>query len=156
MAANVYTPPTRKRSDYQLKAGNDGRTKQSDAEACDINKIMAKYHRTGQLTHISETSPDYGDFSNAVEYQEAKNRMIFADQAFANLSSEVRQRMGQDPGVFLDFMADEANEDEAIALGLINPKVESAPKPPPEGETAPKPVESLVPTGGTDQKEGSP
>ena len=38
-------------------------TKQSFKDECDINKIMAKFQKTGALNHYAKHAPQYGDAS---------------------------------------------------------------------------------------------
>lgn len=116
-----------------------GRTKMSMADECNINLIMARHKKTGLVSHVAAVQPEYGDFNNATDYQNACNAIIAADQAFESLPADVRKEMDNDPGQFLDFMADPDNEDRAIELGLLPPKP-FVPKPTPEAaEPAPAP-----------------
>lgn len=137
--------PPRIRGEYyrvDAKIGAASRTKQSFSDECDINMIMAKWQRTGMIDHIAAYPPTYGDFNSAGEYQQALNQVIAAQDAFDALSSKVRTRMGNDPGVFMDFMMNPENEAEAIKLGLVKaPKQEakrSGQNAPPEPKTPPK------------------
>lgn len=40
---------------------NDGRTRQSFADECDINRIVETYARTGIVNHLPRGAPQYGD-----------------------------------------------------------------------------------------------
>lgn len=122
--------------EHAIHFEGEGRAKQSMRDECDVNLIMARHKVTGLVGHVSATMPEYGDFTNAIEYQDAKNQIIRAEQAFMSLPANVRARMENDPGKFLEFMADPENEDEAIALGLINPKAST----PREAEVETPPV----------------
>lgn len=120
------------------------RTKQEFKDECDINLIVPKWESTGLLNHQSAHPPTYGDFSDSMEYQSAMNSLISAQQAFADLPSEIRERMHNDPGKLLDFLADEDNRDEAIRIGLIKKPVEDPSTPAPQ-----EPAEPIPPiTGG--------
>lgn len=118
----------------------ENRTKQSFKDECDINKIMSKWRRTGVLEHMAAAPPVYGDFDNYMEYQDAQNRLISADAAFAALPSHIRKRMDNDPAKFLEFMADPENLEEAQELGLARKPSDPAKTvptdPSPEGGTA--------------------
>lgn len=120
-------------------------TKQSDAEECDINRIMRHYASTGLINHQSKTPPTYGDFTNSMEYQTACNALIRAEDEFMELPSSVRQRMGGDPGYLLDFLADPANYEESVRLKLRN---EGDPPPPPKPAPEEPPQETPPPSGG--------
>ncbi len=106
-----------------------GRTKQSFKDECDINFIMNRWKRTGEIPpeSVGKMRPSYGDFSNPNDYMEACNRVIDANEAFASLPSFLRDRFANEPANLIAFLADSANQDEAIKLGL-------AQKPIPEGE----------------------
>jgi len=61
--------------------------------------------------------------------------------AFATLPSHVRRRFENDPQEFLAFMADPANQDEVIKMGLATDNRPPPPEPvipPPDPEPAPK------------------
>lgn len=108
-------------------------TKQSFAEECDINNIMRRYESTGTIDHVNRREPHFGDFTDVPSYHEALEIARSAEAAFAALPSSVRDRFGNDPGKLMEFLADPANRDEAIELGLID-------RPP----AAPEPVEVRV------------
>lgn len=94
---------------------------QSHKDSCDINFIMKKYEQTGQLHHVMEAMPNFGDF-DPITYQEAKNATIAAEDAFMSLPAKLRQRFDNDPGKFLEFTDDPANAEELINLGLATAK----------------------------------
>lgn len=134
--------PTRKyRGRVQLFCEGSGRTKQSMQQECDINFIMEKYKRTGQLPPSNQFPGQYGDFSEVLDYQGSQNQVIAAQAAFDELSSEIRTRFDNDPAKLLDFCSSADNIDEARELGLLPAKiVPTTPEvasPPPEngGET---------------------
>lgn len=104
-------------------------TRQSDADDCDINVMMARYQTTGQEPRVNPRQPQWGDFSSVPGYQEALNIVRQADEDFMLLDAEVRERFGNDPAGMLRFLSDESNRDEAIRLGLVTPP---APEPPPQ------------------------
>lgn len=98
-------------------------TKQSLAEDCDINVIMARFEKTGLLSHTNEASPRYGDFADVVDYDESLRVVMEADEAFMSLPAKVRARFENDPAQLIEFVRDPANAVEALALGLIEPPV---------------------------------
>lgn len=98
-------------------------TQQQFAADCDINNILDKWSRTGELP-MSARLPDYGDFTGPSDYAEALALVREADEQFSGLDAKVRARFSHDPAQFLEFMTDPANYDEAVALGLaVKPKV---------------------------------
>lgn len=112
-----------------------GRTKQSFKAQCDVNNILRQYDKTGLLTHVNTAAAQYGDFTAVNEYQENLNRVIMAQQAFAELPASIRKRFSNDPGEFFEFVTDPANQDEAVRLGLA-PQPDPEPVSPPKAEPA--------------------
>lgn len=107
----------------------EGMTKQSFQEECDINTLVKRFGITGQLPE-NVRMPQYGDFSDAVDYQSALNAVLAADESFMQLPADVRARFSNDPGKFVDFCSDPKNREEAIKLGLAEPPpVKATPEP---------------------------
>lgn len=117
-----------------------GVTKQSFKDECDVNKIIARFEKTGMIEAINKNQPFYGDVSALVDYHEALNVVAEAQSLFNAMSAEVRERFSNDPEKMIAFLNDKKNDKEAIEMGLITP-------PPPatvskasaEPEAAPKP-----------------
>lgn len=107
-----------------------GLTKQEFASEVDVNKIMDRYVKTGQLPQ-SYTEGVFADVSEIGDFANVMNRVHAADEAFALLPSKVRERFEGDPVKLIGFLADEKNRDEAVKLGLIAKKEEPAPPQPP-------------------------
>lgn len=102
----LYTPPSR--------------TKQSFVAECDINNILKQYKLTGQIRHMSARAAQgaYQDLPDPVDFQDAMNLVLAAESSFATLPAHVRARFGHDPAEFLGFIANPANQDEVIKMGL--------------------------------------
>ncbi len=103
---------------YGLAFTEPSLTKQSFARECDINLIMAKYARTGVLSHVNEAMPRYDDVSQVGDFREAQERVIRGKDLFALLSPEAREIFQNDPSRFFEFVADPANEREVVKLGF--------------------------------------
>lgn len=102
----------------QTDVGGPSLTKQSFKEECDINVILRRFEKTGQLPDLIKQNPTYGDFSDVASYHEALNIVHLASEQFDNLSSRVRERFGNDPAKFLEFANDPKNSEEMVKLGL--------------------------------------
>ena len=93
------------------------RTKQSFTKECDINNIMARYRKTGLMPQMPGR-PLYGDFSGAVDFEATVQRIQVAQEAFDRLPVDVRKRFNNDVAQCLEWVANEANYEEAISLKL--------------------------------------
>lgn len=110
-------------------------TLQSFKDDADINCIIARYENTGVLVDptvpVSRT-PQFGDFSDMPTYQEAQNVIVAASNAFSALSSKIRERFGNDPAAYFDFVRNlkEGSDEyvEAVNLGIIDKPVEHSSK----------------------------
>ena len=126
-----FDPPER----VQIGPGGDSLTKQSEADACNINNLMAKYEKTGILEHVSENPGQYLDLVAPESYHAAMTVVAEAATAFEELPSQVRKRFANEPAAFLAFAENPDNADEMVELGLL-PRVTPPADPEPETTTA--------------------
>lgn len=118
-----------------IKFDQPSQTLQSFKDDADINCIIARFENTGVLVDptvpVSRT-PQFGDFSDLPTYQEAQNVIVAANNAFNSLSSKIRERFGNDPAAYFDFVQSlkEGSEDyaEAVRLGIIDKPADRAPE----------------------------
>lgn len=118
-------------------------TQQSFAEEVDINTIVRRFGLTGELPQ-NVVVPQVGDFTAVTDFQTAMNVVRSAEEAFAEMPADVRERFSNDPGKFMDFVHDPANRDDAKKLGLLLPdpepvkpvEVRVIPEPPAGGGTS--------------------
>ncbi len=107
----------------------EGRTKQSMRDECDINKIMAKYIKTGAIDHSTRFAGEYG-YATSVDFHGAMNIVAQGESMFAELPAALRARFNNDTALFLDFVQDPENESELLSLGLSKPESAPAALPP--------------------------
>lgn len=117
---------------------SQGKTKQSFKDECDINKKVQRMQQGGLLPGGAVRTPMFSDVSG-VDFQEAQFLVARARQAFEALPARIRHRFDHKPEKLLDFMADKANLEEAVKLGLT-PKPEEPPAPPAPPAVAPAPA----------------
>jgi len=96
-------------------------TKQSFIDECDINKIIARFIKTGsdkglQGSPLSEKN--YGDFSDVPDLIGLYERIHTAEESFMTLPPDVRRKFENDPLQFMEFASDPSNYDEMRELGL--------------------------------------
>lgn len=111
--------------DVQFICEGPSLTKQSEAEACDVNKIMKKYERTGYLPPSGDPGY-YADVSSVPDYQAALAIVERASVVFDSLPGEFRARMDNDPAKYLAWVGDPANRDEMVKLGMVDAVPEPA------------------------------
>lgn len=103
-----------------------GLTKQNHKDECNVNLILARYQKTGVIEHRQEFEAQYDD-ATGVDFQEAMNLVISAENMFKELPSTVRKEFENDPGKFMTFVNNPENMEKMIEMGLA---VEQVPEPP--------------------------
>lgn len=107
-------------------------TKQEFRDEVNINNIMDKARR-GHAPTFTDRIPQYADVTGVPSFQEANRMIKDAERLFLALPLKLRQRFNNDPGEYLDFMADPERAEEARELGLIPPEepepIKSQPEP---------------------------
>ena len=114
-------------------------------DECDINKIMAKYQKTGAIAHVNKHEANYG-FATGQDFLEAMTTVTIGQEMFDDLPSKVRNRFANSPAEFLKFVQDAKNKKEGQELGLW-PKDPPEPPPatPPAQEKTPEPKKTETP-----------
>lgn len=108
-------------------------TQQHSKDETDINKIMARYIKTGVIDHVAKYQGQYLE-NNDLDYHASQNIIIQADVMFSELPSSVRREFNNNPAEFLHFVSDEENHAKLADMGLTNNPPEI---PPIEQEKAP-------------------
>lgn len=109
-----------------LVAPGPDRSKQSFKDQCDINFIMGRYLRSGNIDWLSRHDGVFGEVP-AQTFHDAMNIVAKAKEMFADLPAEVRKRFANSPEEFLKFSqaSDKdgvlLNIDELRKLGLAKP-----------------------------------
>jgi len=103
---------------HDSSEGGPSLTKQSFSDVADINKIIARYEKTGMVENLNSRQPFYGDVSAFVSYKDSLDIVNGAQALFMAMDANVRARFENDPQKMIDFLDDPANIDEAIELGM--------------------------------------
>lgn len=122
-------------------APGPSRTRQSEKANCDINVIVSRFMKTGQVSHLQQRQRMYADVSEIGDYRKCLERVEYVDRVFRTLPAKTRERFGHSPDNFLMFLQDGRNIDEAIALGIV-----------PDPEAAKPPVVDEVPGPGVQHR----
>lgn len=94
---------------------NDGVSivQQQFGDEVDINTIVRRFGLTG--ARAMDVMGVYGDFTGILDYESAVKRIEGAQERFATLPPEVRERFGNDPGKLID-LATALSEEEFAKL----------------------------------------
>lgn len=124
MTTTIFRLPYGDRLRVAFNGNPKTMTKQAQKAECDINNIMAKYAKTGLLSHVSKYNGEYSDVVGIGDYRDCLDTIQNAKEAFSSLPAQMRKRFLNDPAVFLDFVEDPKNAEEMVTLGLAVRKAE--------------------------------
>lgn len=94
-------------------------TEQTHIAECDVNNIIKKFRKTGQLSHVrSAAAGQYSDLAD-LDFETMQNGILHAKHLFEQIPSEIRNRFGHDPQALIEFIRDPENHEEAVKLGLM-------------------------------------
>ena len=96
-----------------------GRTQQSFEKECNINNIVARFMKTGQLPMLNSADLNYG-FAPSGDFKSAMDIVTGSLDKFADLPSEVRADFDNNPGRFLDFVESPEAHDYFAEHGLLH------------------------------------
>lgn len=94
---------------------------QASKEECDINTIVKRYLRTGELPQVRQGA--FADISGMVGLADSLNMVIEAERSFMALPAEIRREFDNDPVKLVHFANSTRPEDRerAVRLGLLAP-----------------------------------
>lgn len=104
---------------------NSPHTRQEFKAEADINTIMARYMRTGELPQINVVAPQFLDVTG-MDFATHMAYIVEAQNLFDELPSEIRNRFQNDPGAFIDFCSDSNNRPELARMGLLSTEATKA------------------------------
>lgn len=102
---------------------------QSFAEESDVNYIMRRMLNTGQAP-VSRGPGVFADITEISDLMGAFEIVRTAEKMFQDLPSAVRNKFSNNPLVLEEWLANPANRDEAVELGLMKAPPEPVPKRP--------------------------
>ncbi len=98
--------------------GSVDRAKQSMRDECDVNMIMAKFTKTGLISHLADGIPLFADVSEMGSYREAIENVRGVERYFAGLPAEVRSRFDNDTVQFMEYLETGSTVEDLEALGM--------------------------------------
>lgn len=132
---SLYKHDRERSASFATVNNEESVTQQDDATEADINVIVGRFIKTGQLPNVT-MQPLSGDFVTAPDFRDIQERLRIANEAFAEVPAEIRKRFGNDPAEFIDFASKKENLPELRKLGLAMPE-----KAPPK---EPDPIKVIV------------
>ncbi len=99
-------------------------TEQSHKKDCDINQIMRKFVKTGNIDHLRAHGEQYGDVS-PMDYREAMSIIADSNTMFEELPAETRKFFHNDPAEFMEFTENQDNHPKLVELGLATKRPSS-------------------------------
>ena len=129
-------------------------TIQSQSKDANINNIMKKYRKTGVLGDpFHQRSGYFGDFTDGEKFRTNSQMIAEAKSDFEMLPIEMRTKFDNDVSKLLDFVAEPANEEAAIKMGLLEATAEVPPADEVEPEAPAPSPEPAAPEEGVDPPE---
>lgn len=105
-----------------FKCVGDSLTVQADAVDADINVIMDRYARTGQIPGVSRL-PSFGDFEGLTDYGSMLRAIREADDLFMQMPAKIRAEFDNDPERFIAACEVPENREKFADLGLLSKEV---------------------------------
>ena len=92
---------------------DDGLTKQSFADQCDINKMLKKAQQQGSISHLLKYPEQiYGEFDGEFDLLTAHEQIKKAQGIFDDLPSEIRKDFNNNALEFVKFAGNPENNDK--------------------------------------------
>lgn len=95
------------------------KTIQSDADAADITKILARYKEVGIVEHLNMAQAAYMDVTEFTDFADAVRQSKMAEIEFLKLPSKVRRIFNHDVAEWLDTAHDPEKRDALVEAGFI-------------------------------------
>lgn len=95
------------------------KTDQQFQKEVDVNTIIARFRKTGHISHLAKNQGAYLDVSEIPDLLTATMQVQLAQNSFETLPAAIRKKFSDSPIEFYNFMHDEKNREEAQKLGLI-------------------------------------
>lgn len=89
MSRQIKQPQERTRTITQIPSDTKTKCVQSEKHASDINNIVARAYKTGQLPILTNRQP-IPELPDHATYQDMMNKIVFAQQKFEQLPSNIR------------------------------------------------------------------
>lgn len=100
-------------------------------EEVKINNIIAKYNKTGIISHVAKTRKVFGEFRDLADGIQDLDKVVKAQQAFDTLPPPLKKEFGDIKG-FFEYLGNEKNHDQLVQWGIFDapsPTFQNTPTP---------------------------
>lgn len=105
-----------------LECRDESLAVQSEKDDADINVIMYRFGKTGQLPQTNKQPLDPDIFHEITDYQSALNAVNQAQEAFMLIPAEIREKFNNNPHEYLLYITDPDTPKEKLKeLGVLRP-----------------------------------
>ncbi len=101
-----------------LTGGGDSMTREAFADELDINKIVERYARGGQLP-LTTADARYGDVSEVNDYKSALDFVFAAKGQLRDLPVAAREQLSSDPEAYWLRLDAAVDREGLVDLGLL-------------------------------------
>lgn len=101
-----------------LIGGGDSMTREAFADELDINKIVERYARGGQLP-LTTADARYGDVSEVNDYKSALDFVFAAKDQLRDLPVAARKQLSSDPEAYWSRLDAAVDREGLVDLGLL-------------------------------------
>jgi len=115
----IQMPNGKTRTRVSFKFEQPSKTDQSFKEDCDVNIIMDRFMKTGQISHLAKKQASYQDVSEIPNLLDAHISIKEAKEAFMALPARIRKKLHNDPLNLEEYLLNEENHEEAAHYGLL-------------------------------------
>lgn len=119
MAPVVYREGDQPRNEGTFCTPEEGKTRQEDAAAADVNLVLARAMRGAVPLPQPLEDLVYADVSAITDFREAMTRVTRASEAFMQLDAGVRGAFDNDPALFLDAFQSPEGIARLEELGVV-------------------------------------
>lgn len=136
----------RSKNARRVKRMFEGESLTEQQHAIDVNLpgIMTRHEGTRVYAHVAAKMPQYGDFTDVPDFQEAQNRIAEAKQLFLELPARIRDEFRNDQDAFIKAASDPAQKERLTELGFDASYLPDPPQDvePPEQDRVPESAQS--------------
>ncbi len=131
----------RKNGTIRIQTINDlpSKTDTQFKDDVDVNYIIDRFSKTGQLTHTNHQNMTYQDLSELEDLPTTLNLINKTKEQFHKLPAEKRKLFDNNPNTYVEFLSNPSNAETLQKIGLSPEKKENKGEPDVSRSTESKP-----------------